>query len=67
MSGIDNVPSNLTNSHSHQNIKRGQVVLDREDFDKRISWPLGVIVDIRESNDNVVLSATVKIGNKMYD
>ena len=36
---LTNLLSNLTNSHSHRNIERGQVVLVREDFDKRIAWP----------------------------
>ena len=57
----------LANSHSHRNIERGQVVLVREDLDKRIAWPMGVIVNVRESSDNIVHSATVKIGDKTYD
>ena len=64
---LTNLPSNLTNSHSHRNIERGQVVLVREDFDKRIAWLMGVIVNVRESSDNIVCSATVKIGDKTYD
>ena len=57
----------LTNSHSRQNIKPGQMVLVREDFDKLISWPMGVIVNVRESRDKIVRSATAKIDNKNYD
>ena len=64
---LTNLPSNLTNSHSHRNIEWGQVVLVREDFDKRIAWPMSVIVNVRESSDNIVRSATVKIGDKTYD
>ena len=41
--------------------------IDREDLDKHISWPMGVIIDVRELSDKIVCSATVKIGNKMYD
>ena len=51
---LTNLPSNLTSSHSHRNIERGQVVLVREDFDKRIAWPMGVIVNVRESSDNIL-------------
>ena len=63
---LTNLPSNLTNSHSHRNIEQSQVVLDREDFDKCIAWPMGVIVNVRESSDNIVHSATVNIGDKTY-
>ena len=64
---LTNLPSNLTNSHLHRNIERGQVVLVREDFDNRIAWLMGVIVNVRESSDNIFRSATVKIGDKTYD
>ena len=64
---LTSLPSNLTNSHSHRNIERGQVVLVREDFDKRKAWLMGVIVNVWESSDNIVRSATVKIGDKTYD
>ena len=40
------------------------MVLVREDFDKRIAWPMGVIVNVREWSDNIVRSATVKIGDR---
>ena len=64
---LTNLPSNLTNSHSHRNIERGEVVLVREDFDERTAWLMGVIVNVRESNDSIVRSATFKIGDKTYD
>ena len=64
---LTNLPSNLKNSHSHRNIEQGQVVLVREDFDKRMACPMGVIVNVRESSDNIVRSATVKMGDKTYD
>ena len=53
--------------HTYHALSRGQVVLIREDFDKPISCPMGVIVNVRESSDNIVRSATVKISDKKYD
>ena len=61
------LPSNRSKDQSYQNIKKGQVVLVREDFDKRAAWPLGLVVDVRPSADGIVRSATIKIGLKTYE
>ena len=53
--------------HTYNALSRGQVILIREDFDKPISCSTGVIVNVRESSDNIVRSATVKIGDKTYN
>ena len=53
--------------HTYHALSRGQVVLIREDFDKPTSCSTGVIVNVRESSDNIVRSATVKIGDKTYN
>ena len=53
--------------HTYHALSRGQVVLILEDFDKPISCSTGVIVNVRESSDNIVRSATVKIGDKTYN
>ena len=53
--------------HTYHALSRGQVVLIRKDYDKPISCPMGVIVNVRESSDNIVRSATVKVGDKTCD
>ena len=58
--------ANITSPHVPCPIS-SQVVLIQEDFDKPISCSTGVIVNVRESSDNIVRSATVKIGDKTYN
>ena len=53
--------------HTYYALFRGQVVLIQENFDKPISCPMGVIVNVRESSDNIFRSATVKISDKTYE
>ena len=46
--------------HTYHALSRGQVILIREDFDQPIPCPMGVIVNVRESSDNIVHLASVK-------
>ena len=46
---------------SNCNVKKGSVVLLREDNIPRMNWPLGVIIDLFPGRDGIVSCVNVKL------
>jgi len=42
------------------NVKKGAIVLVREDYVPRLKWPLGVVTEVFPGNDNIIRSVMVK-------
>ena len=57
---IKSLPHTVKGFNSDCNLKKGSVVLVSEDYVPRLSWPLGVIVDIFPGKDGFVRSVDVR-------
>ncbi|XP_066956312.1 uncharacterized protein [Macrobrachium rosenbergii] len=57
---IRNLPGAIKGFVSKCNVKKGSVVLVKEDNVRRLSWPLGVIIEVYPGKDGVIRSVDVK-------
>ncbi|XP_066939743.1 uncharacterized protein [Macrobrachium rosenbergii] len=57
---IRNLPCAIKGFVSKCNVKKGSVVLVKEDNVRRLSWPLGVIIEVYPGKDGVIRSVDVK-------
>ncbi|XP_066987481.1 uncharacterized protein [Macrobrachium rosenbergii] len=57
---IRNLPCAIKGFVSKCNVKKGSVVLVKEDNVRRLSWPLGVIIEVYLGKDGVIRSVDVK-------
>ena len=55
-----NLPSSITGFVPRCNLKKGSVVLIRDDKTPRLHWPLGVVVELFPGKDGIVRSVNVK-------
>ncbi|XP_066959101.1 uncharacterized protein [Macrobrachium rosenbergii] len=53
-------PENRIDFVSKCNVKKGSMVLVKEDNVRRLSWPLGVIIEVYPGTDGVIRSVDVK-------
>ena len=57
---LKNLPPTVNNFKLNCNLKKGSIVLIREDNVPRMRWPLGLITDLFPGRDGVVRCANVK-------
>ena len=57
---ITNLPPVVKGFVSNCNLKKGDIVLIKEDNVARLKWPLGVIVDVFPGKDGILRSVNVK-------
>ncbi|KAK4324412.1 hypothetical protein Pmani_004972 [Petrolisthes manimaculis] len=62
---LKNLPPAVKGFRSNCNVKKGSVVLLREDNVPRMNWPLGVITDLYPGRDGIVRSVNVKTAKGM--
>ncbi|KAK3896281.1 hypothetical protein Pcinc_000025 [Petrolisthes cinctipes] len=62
---LKNLPPAVKSFRSNCNVKKGSVVLLREDNVPRMNWPLGVITDLYPGRDGIVRSVNVKTAKGM--
>nr|XP_027223344.1 uncharacterized protein LOC113815479 [Penaeus vannamei] len=49
------------------NVKKGAIVLVREDYVPRLKWPLGVVTEVFPGNDNIIRSVMVKTDKGVFN
>jgi hypothetical protein len=60
---LRHLPAVVSKFYGHGNLKKGSVVIIKEDNVPRMKWELGLVMQLFESKDGVVRSALVKTPN----
>ena len=63
---LKNLPCIVKGSKSNCNLKKGSIVLLREDNVPRMCWPLGLIVDMFPGRDGIVRSVNVQTSKGVF-
>lgn len=62
---IRNLPPCVKGFVPRCNLRKGSVVMIREDNVPRMSWPIGIVMDVFPSKDNVIRSVKIKTSRGM--